>query len=530
MGVGGSVTKKGKCHGTNPVPQFGPIQTWSLVALNGDTGLPITSYQLPASNETILFSCQGESSQQILRTNETGVSNALVGRDGVAVFNSVVRNKVFVAPCGGFREEVSPGVTLSLVRLAADGSAVPAAYHTISALQTSGVDDPADPVDPIPDGQGGILAPWYIPGVEVHITDVSGSGADSIVPLQAPQVLSPAQPVSMVLGENGNFFATDGITVAAFNQGLEPLWTWNSGQTNVQLANASDGGGIAVKYIAASGGDVLVRLDSFGVASTDSAISSTGASVLTPNDIGDAFWGAASVGLVSLATNLDLAISSYAAPPPKRVAGEDFPQLKSCNDDGVNPPCPREAIFNALKDLTNKVSTKQACSAAAQTAVFSKFQDANGFPMSTTGFLNYLQNRSPRFFDGTTSTWPFVNALCGPRPGFAGFLLSNVNCTFTAPGSGITIANEFASSNQPSAITQTPSYPLLVFFRPTDIVLTSNGANVSNEALLFHEILHGITGLEDDALQSVLLGPSGVGQPTVNIDNYIETNVLGNCN
>src|SRR5215472_9442371 len=62
---------------------------------------------------------------------------------------------------------------------------------------------------------------------------------------------------------------------------------------------------------------------------------------------------------------------------------------------------------------------------------------------------------------------------------------------------------------------------------PSEIVLDSDGKNLTNEALVFHESLHGITGEIDNGIQRLLLGSSGVtAGGSSNISDFLRTNIL----
>ena len=79
-------------------------------------------------------------------------------------------------------------------------------------------------------------------------------------------------------------------------------------------------------------------------------------------------------------------------------------------------------------------------------------------------------------------------------------------------------------------ITETPSYPLTVFFRPNGtygIQLTNSGKNLFNESVFFHEALHGATGQGDSNLQSAF-GYKGL-QPSSVISSYIQSHILSIC-
>jgi len=69
-----------------------------------------------------------------------------------------------------------------------------------------------------------------------------------------------------------------------------------------------------------------------------------------------------------------------------------------------------------------------------------------------------------------------------------------------------TIANLFSLRPGLEATTADASNPLVVFFRPSAIALAQDGKNSGNEAMVFHEALHGITNLTDSQLETDLLG------------------------
>jgi hypothetical protein len=74
--------------------------------------------------------------------------------------------------------------------------------------------------------------------------------------------------------------------------------------------------------------------------------------------------------------------------------------------------------------------------------------------------------------------------------------------------------------------TLTPSSPLQTFFRPSAISTASGGANALNMAMIFHEGLHGKTGLGDSDIQKAL----GCAQQddSRNITWYLELFVVPN--
>jgi hypothetical protein len=170
------------------------------------------------------------------------------------------------------------------------------------------------------------------------------------------------------------------------------------------------------------------------------------------------------------------------------VKEEWFPPLDHCNSN--TPGCIgyHEAIYNALDDLVYRLSHDAALSALAQSKVFDKLgSDANGNPLTTESFLRYLMSSRPRFYNGLRSTYCF-EALTG----------STLCKYFPFSLAYETVRHRFENHTD-SADTGTPSYPLLTFFKPTSILYSNLGKNRGNEAMVFHEALHGQTGLPDRA-------------------------------
>ena len=86
------------------------------------------------------------------------------------------------------------------------------------------------------------------------------------------------------------------------------------------------------------------------------------------------------------------------------------------------------------------------------------------------------------------------------------------------------------ASHESDALSQAPVEPgkgMLTFFRPAAICTApaQSPAGVFNQAILFHEALHGFYGIFDEFLQSTLGIDSSL--PTIRITYYLEDNVLG---
>jgi hypothetical protein len=82
-----------------------------------------------------------------------------------------------------------------------------------------------------------------------------------------------------------------------------------------------------------------------------------------------------------------------------------------------------------------------------------------------------------------------------------------------------------------TAITSTPSAHgrgLLTFFDPAGVYLTAAGTptGIVNQALLFHEGLHGYTGHSDSDLLADFLN-DGVNTPSCEITDYLERTIWG---
>ncbi len=215
-----------------------------------------------------------------------------------------------------------------------------------------------------------------------------------------------------------------------------------------------------------------------------------------------------------------------------------FPPLASCTDNRGTcrgqPLGPRDFIWNARNDLASQLTPNSTCSNAAQTYVFSKFTngDIYGKPITRDSFVSYIQSNIG-FYDGTKSTLDMSYALCPPG-----------NKRFNCPGSTQTVQQKFEDTSTPTAVTVSPSHPFKSFWLPTytppppdangnpsdsgfgvGVNPSNYGVNIYNESILFHEALHGMTGLYDDELETAL----HVVSPSVNISIYIMNYVLGTC-
>jgi hypothetical protein len=296
----------------------------------------------------------------------------------------------------------------------------------------------------------------------------------------------------IVLGENGAAFATgaDASNGSTVTQKLLSF-DMNSGQVAwvyenpISIIAASAGNGIVAQGTDLSGVTKVFQFDSNGVPAFKLA---------SDRPVGvDWFGRLYDAGGLSANTDVDLAtsfwVTPFGSPSPMSVSIETswFPELDHCT---TAPGCigHYEAIYNALDDLISRLNNA-AINSLAQTAVFDKLgTDQNGSKFTTAGFINYLSQKRPRLYDGTTSTY-CKDSLDSGSTCFKNWFLAFFN--------GTLVKDAFASPGDTSALTQTPGQPLLVFVRPSAILFASSGMNIGNEGLLFHEGLHGYTGLLD---------------------------------
>jgi hypothetical protein len=188
------------------------------------------------------------------------------------------------------------------------------------------------------------------------------------------------------------------------------------------------------------------------------------------------------------------------------VKQQSFAPLQSCSDHKIPCPGPNEAVYAALDWLLSRL--QDDCS-FCQELIFNRLVDANDVPITKASFISYLTTKKPEFYDGRHSTAKRVGNLYTWN-------------FWDAATDGRTIDHEFALSGpQTDAITCTGCYPLKTFFNATKIDLTNQGVNDFNIGMIFHESLHGITGLVDDQLQRALGCKDTSGDDTHNIADFL---------
>jgi Bacterial Ig-like domain (group 2) len=429
----------------------------------------------------------------------------------------------------------------------------------------------------IPDGQGGLLATWIVspsngltPGSNPYQAAriVSGSPGTPYGLRFTPHTAAAGSFPDLVLGENGTAFAK-GITAATdgsnndvdeivsfdLNSGT-PNWSYDG--SNLSIVAATAGGGLIAKTTDASGNDTVIHFDSSGSLGEGSTVSAMADSIaIKTADSGNvvnassdssngiqASWTGDLFGFQSTSTaklsasTFDWAVSAWVTtggnPSSTSAAVEMswYPELDHCTAGGG---CigHYEAIYNALDDLIRRLkdpgivqSVKcdsqrypNGCTASdlAQINIFDHLgSDKNGNKLYTTQrFLSYLGGNRPRFYGGLDSTYCYssltTNAHCY-KEWYSRWLNSDL------------VKDKFADIRT-DAVTGAPSNPFLSFFRPTSIGYTSLGENLGNEGTIFHEALHGMTGLQDWQILDDL-GMNSLTHPSCSISLRIQNSVL----
>jgi hypothetical protein len=327
----------------------------------------------------------------------------------------------------------------------------------------------------------------------------------------------------VVLGENGVIFATDLKSVVALDATMTPLWSYSSA-SGMDLVAATADGGVTINDFQQG----LIPLDAKGNVSQNTGGPITAlASYSWSGDLFAVPLGSSSLSYIA-GNTVDWAHSFWAAPtgnPSATNASVEmpwFPPLPSCQDASLNPPVacpgPKEAIddaFNSLQGLLSSNCTN------CQTWVFSKTQ----LGLTKALFSSYL-SQGHKIYDATRSHAPANKALCLEHSIFNIFAEA---CPFDN-----TRLKDVWQREQPAALSKTPSPTgMVTFFDPKQInnALGATDGAKQNQATIFHEALHGSTGLFD---KSPFAGPvtleSVFGicyQPSEAITTYLSFHIFG---
>jgi hypothetical protein len=497
----------------NPL-QVDPV----LVVLDGQSGQVLSTPAIPASTFTNIFG------QSTSCDCFSPVGPPIVDSDGKVFVEYEVR-EVTSFPSS----PTTVSSILSLLSIALDGTT------NMTQLASSNAAD-LFPNSIMPDGQGGVLATWADIGdfatTVLQAAEVSPGGMSTYnLPITVPQTFgafaSGSGVVQLVLGENGTAFA--GPTNFNVNSGAINFSYQVPSNGSLSLIGGTHGGGLLGRVFTTTNSGTTEQLATFDASGTVSSASL--GNLMSVSWKGDLNGVPQSTGNLAAFfwPVIDWAATLWAAPggSPSLVGASiqmsPFPPLPSC--PGQQNPCALEALNDALKSLRLKLAG--AC-IACDTSVFSRL----GSSYTRTG-LSLLLAREPRFYDGTRSNLR-LNGLCGRAAGFIGFL-DWILCgpppipADTCPSSTNTVS-QFLACTKGTAVTETPTQSgqgLLTFFDPSKINL-SNAATptgIVNQALLFHEGLHGYTGLSDASLLTDF--KYRFDDPSCLITGYLELTVWG---
>ena len=353
----------------------------------------------------------------------------------------------------------------------------------------------AQPVIPVLQAQDGSFVGWYYAGdqnqcCQTNMVAFDASGTVRwTVPNETPQI---ATADGGVIGQSGTTYDQNGNATGQMNPTTQ---SW--------LANAYQLG--PVNQVVAAPLYVATNWWPFAGAN----VSGNGTAAQQPwfEPLQTCSGGSTPCAQGAGLPNDGAAVRPHDSPPAP---------LPSC--PGGSTPCAQEAIMSALSALRTLV---QGPCTGCNNWVF------NHLPgYSQPEFSNYL-SRKPRLWDGTRSYVAIDIALCP-----SGFFSKNFTCAFA--GKTTTVHDYLGESE---AVSQTPSDSgkgMQVFFNPaTGICNRLSVANpqpgdqgVLNQAVLFHEALHGYTGKEDNTLESSFPGvPVTLGE-SVSITYYLEGKVI----
>jgi hypothetical protein len=509
----------------------------SLLALDGTVGTPTLRQPLPGSEFQTY-----DSNNNLAVDYKTGpqrLSNLAIDLNGNVALLTESEIEATTRDGGGNTTSLSFTSTLSLFQLKSDGSTSLTPIHTntgnLATIEGIGIPS-AWPGSLIPDGQGGWLASWTdhsLTQLPVYVTHVTPSGSSDY---PFPILYCKFGCTSMVLGENGAAYITDTQTIQAFDiTSGQSLWAYTSPAVGgIDMIASATNGVLVAKEFDDNNFETVVRLDSSGQPTYDGSGSSTPSSGF--GTLLQSSWTGHLVGLPSGAEGLaglatpivDWAHSFWAAeggsPSPAGASVEMpwFPPLATC--PGAQTPCAGDAIEDAFSSLQTLIAKGCSSGSNCQTYVLGKSQ----LGLTTTNFANYL-SRPHHFYDATRSHAKVGDVLCRNPIIFT--------CNVTATQFNMTII-DFWEVDKPAAITKTPSSRgegLVTFWDPGQVNLALNKNNAAgakiNQANIFHEALHGDTGIIDNnAFHAVTNLEDIFGicyEPSVAISKYISFYIFG---
>jgi hypothetical protein len=230
--------------------------TRSVLGLNGATGQVKFRVDLPASiGQTVNTDCLPGQTFGGPYPSTVGLPSVL--EDGAAYLQVAVSRSIFdYLPCGT-GSVVEDTRTLQLWKVQTDGTA------SMQVLKTySGGTAGATPGEVIPDGSGGALASWTATDTstsQARVTRITSTGSN-----EYPLPFSLAG--TMVLGENGVAFATDGQIVTSFDLATGASnWSWSWAQAFIKIIMSTTGNGLVVTNLDfQTNMETVAQLDNLG--------------------------------------------------------------------------------------------------------------------------------------------------------------------------------------------------------------------------------------------------------------------------
>jgi hypothetical protein len=378
----------------------------------------------------------------------------------------------------------------------------------------------------------GILISWgYIP-MEAHRTGgmavVTGTSVSLINGVQTVDQWAGTHPV--LQAQNGLFIGTAWAydssvpDMVAFDAAGNTRWSVRGYGPKIATA---DGGVIAQAFDPDSGGLTEPAFTGPAVKFDENGNATGQVDLPTYSWTGNAYQVGSVDQVAAEALNVALSLWAFLGGNNSgngtAIDQQLYPPLSHCSSP---PSCVghHEAINNALYDLVARLSDQQL-SKTAQEQVFDKLgNDSWGRPLTTNAFVKYLTSLRPGFYNGLRSSYcraaltpPDSEALCNLR---------------WLRGQFTSVADYFRSNPTAGAVTGTPNMSLFIYFRPESIGYDNYGKNLGNEATLFHEALHGMTGLLDSEtyIQGApqLLERLGYTRfdPSCKVTKYIQDHVL----
>ena len=530
--------------GTSPaVGPDGGIYTWAidpnfaggvLVKLDPQSGQSTTLAAIPYLN--VISSCNGFTF--VISSNPPEGLSPIVDNQGNVFVTYFALNGSDTLNCQGM--QVGTGSMIGvLLKIAPDGSG--STFNVFSNPVASGASDNFGGI--IPDGQGGAFVVWNQTPAGSNDEGIDNPNfiTNSTTGSNYPSPLIGSFFPLVVLGENNTLVESDGTTVAALNSvSGQVQWTYQPA-AGVATLVATHGGGVTVF----DGGQNQISIDPQGNASTPISLGSPQSVQLSLLGQVD---GISSSGIVQMlaAPLFDFADGSWdlqgggsqvqtggpvqgggpvqnghAQPLPYEAPLAKAP-LPSCQ--GAPKPCAGDALENAFSSLQTVISG--SCP-KCQTFVFSKSQ----LGLTQSVFGGYL-GLTHQFYDATRSHAKAGEVLCTKHSVFNIFAPA---CNVSPGQQSLEIVKFWDLSGNPAAITKTPSAKgegLITFWDPSQVNLALGNTvqAVGNQSAIFHEGLHGETGIIDTAIGTTSLqGTFGIclDDTSFSISEYISFYVFG---